>query len=295
MYRFGENSYNAFSEESSDPLITPLFNRLTPVRDDFNNSYEFFITKNSLRIGLTATMEGKKKSLPKIIEGWEANIIVAYPKDTQDYIQCFPYGKTYIYEGGYETIGSKLRSLHSVLDSKTFPSNPKAAVLTYWTEWAAARSSQLAAMQAVDVASDDIKAKHISYSNMLYRNWGALIDIYYENPDLVNRFFDYSILRSKIKDEVVKKGNVAGGDTNNIFSKDVEDTTNFLVENPGTTRLRYFATDTAAGTISSGGIELNPGESRSVTTLELGNPGNKFINVTNLDADNQGSYKITMF
>ena len=248
-----------------------------------------------MRKGYTALFKGFVSGLPAKIEDWEAIIVITHKRETPTYIQIFPRGRKGIYTGGYETVISNLNSFYSVLDSLTFPNNPKADIQTHITSMTTARSQQLAADELVDAASDILTAKHIAYAEIIFGNWGSLIDKFRATPDEANRFFDYSILKSHIGDEEEREAPLAGGDNVNVFSTGIEDNTKFLFENPGTTTLRYFTSDSASGTASSLYIDVAPDTNVIKKAIEIGASGNKFLNVTNLDPANQGRYKVTMY
>jgi hypothetical protein len=86
-------------------------------------------------------------------------------------------------------------------------------------------------------------------------------------------------------------GNVGAGATANILNSGFGDTTQFSLENTGTTNLR-FCTAGDATTACTRGVQVNPGQIVIRRANEIGVPGSTFLNVTNLDGVNAGSYKV---
>jgi hypothetical protein len=295
MRIFGTNLYNALDAEKANPLILALFNRTTTPHTDFIDAFNDFTTKNALRKGLTAAFTGLFAGLRKKVEGWEALVVVTYPRENPTYIQIFPNGRAGLYQGGYEAVIGKLNAFHSVLDPLVFAGNPKADVLDYITQMTTARSRQLSGEESIDAASDLLIAKHRAYANIIFGNYGALIDIFRDTPDEANRFFDFSILKRHIKDEEEFKKPIAGGDTALICSNNFEDDTEMLLENPGVTTIKYFTSADESPSPSTTGLEIPPGMSKTVKAIDLGASGNKFLKVTNLDPSNQGNYKVTVY
>jgi hypothetical protein len=295
MRIFGTNHFNALDAEKADADILALFTRTNTPHTDFNTAFDDFTTKNAMRKGYTALFTGLVDGLPAKIEDWEAIIVITHKRETPTYIQIFPRGRKGIYQGGYETIISNLNSFYSVLDSLTFPNNPKADVQAYITSITNARNQQLAAEELVDAASDILTSKHNVYAEIIFGNWGSLIDKFRATPDEANRFFDYVILKSHIKDEEEFKGNIAGGDTVLICSDNFEDDTDILLENPGVTTLKYFTAPDSVPAPSGDGIEIPSGSNKTVKASALGHSGNKYLKVTNMDLTNQGKYKVTAY
>ena len=292
---FGTNHYTALDEEKADPIILDLFNRTTTPHTEFISTFDDFTSKNAIRKGFTVQFKGLINGLVKKIESWEASVVVEYPRESPTYVQLFPNGRAGLYKGGYEAVIGKLNAFYLVLDPLVFAGNPKVDVQAYITQMTTSRSSQLNAEQGIDAASDLLTEKHHAYANIIFGNWGALIDKFRDTPDEANRFFDYSILRSHIKDEEDFNGPIAGGDTLIVCSDNFEDDTEILLMNPGVTVLKYFTAPDEDPEPSETGIEINPGTSQKVNAIDLGVAGNKFLKVTNLDASNQGDYFVTVY
>ena len=77
------------------------------------------------------------------------------------------------------------------------------------------------------------------------------------------------------------------------MNKKFEATAQLKIKDTGTTGLMACLT-TDAITACSAGITLSPDEEITVTITELGDPETcEFLNITNLSASEQGSYKVT--
>ena len=272
-----------------------MYNRTTTPHTEFISTFDDFTSKNAIRKGFTVQFTGLMNGLIKKIESWEASVVVEYPRESPTYVQLFPNGRSGSYQGGYEAVIGKLNAFYLVLDPLPFAGNPKVDVQSYITQMTTSRSSQLNAEQGIDAASDLLTEKHHAYANIIFGNWGALIDIFRDTPDEANRFFDYSILKSHIKDEEDFTNPIAGGDTVIVCSNNFEDDTEILLMNPGVTVLKYFTAPDEEPEPSETGIEINPGTSQTVNAIDLGVAGNRFLKVTNLDASNQGEYFVTVY
>lgn len=295
MRIFSENHYRALEQERADPLINALYDRMTTPHSEFLQTFDDFTSKNAIRKGSTVEFTGLINGLIKKVAGWEALIVVQYPRESPTYVQLFPSGRTGLYKGGYEEVIGKLKAFEIILAPLAFAGNPKADVQSYINQLETSRSTQLNAEQGIDAASDLLTVRHQALANIVFGNWGALIDIYRDKPAQANRFFDYSILKSRIKDEEEFRKPLAGGDTAIVCSKNFSDNTYILLMNAGVTTLKYFTSADAEPLPVPAGIEILPGTSKKVKAIELGASGNQYLKVTNLDSSNQGEYFVTVY
>ncbi len=88
-------------------------------------------------------------------------------------------------------------------------------------------------------------------------------------------------------------GDVDAGGTANAMVKEFQPTDELKVESTGSTDLMFcFAPD--AVTACAEGVVVIAGESVTVQASELGDTANQYLNVTNLDAGQEGSWKVTL-
>ena len=150
--------------------------------------------------------------------------------------------------------------------------------------------------QADAVANRDIATEdRIEMGNALYgklTNYCSFGQQIWAETDEA-KYNDYIIYTSEGKLAEPIEGTVEAEQTVNIMNKTFEPTDEFKLENTGTVQLRFCLAPDGV-TACDTGIEVNSGENITVTASELGDPAtNEFLNVTNLDASEQGSYKVT--
>ena len=142
-----------------------------------------------------------------------------------------------------------------------------------------------------DIATEDrIETGNTLYDKLMnYCSFGQ--QIWVETDEA--KYNDYIIYTSSGTLAEPIEGTVEAEQTVNVMNKLFEATAQLKLENTGTTELMFcLAMD--AVTACSAGITVNPGEEITVTVTELGVPEtNEFLNVTNLSASEQGSYKVT--
>ena len=139
-----------------------------------------------------------------------------------------------------------------------------------------------------------LEVERVNTAVAMYANLGRFMTKFASDPAQVDRFFDLSLIQNPPKDKDTFAVIVAGGDTANV-TEGIEETTQLKLFNTGSTAGRFFTSDSATGTSEPGqGIELAPNTSTTVVATDLGDPGNTFLNVTNLDPENQGSYSVVI-
>lgn len=198
---FGVDALDKLEQEQSNPLILPLYNRTVAPVNEYKNAYSTWFTARNFYRGKTAAFEQKVAAIPSKCERWEAFLLTTFPKSSPQYISVFPNGRAAVYSGTYEDKTAKLQALANSFGTITLPTNPQAEVQTFHDEMKQLRTDQQMAEDAYDQASDIVEAKRLVMCTMLYKNYGALIDIFGETPDEVNRFFEWSIFAAPSDEE----------------------------------------------------------------------------------------------
>lgn len=281
---------------NEDPVIAELAGRFSPVRTAFSNAYVAAISANAVYKGKTLYFENMKKELSGTkIEDWDIRIQVVYKQGTPTYIELLPNGRHPFQTGTNDQRVEEVTALGLRLTSYLPLAALQGEVELFGEQMKDARNLQQQKEELVAQASDDLEAQRIATAEMMYGDLGVLMDKFRSNPTEIERYFDLEAIRNTgpEKNEVFE-GTVAGGDSLNIISGGFDSETEFLFANPGITTLAYFTSPTADGVYSGMGVQLAPGESINKTAGEIGNPEYTFLNVTNIDEDNQGSYSVTV-
>lgn len=296
MNKISSNHDAKLSEESSDAEIMELYTRFHPLRDLFSAAYTKSITAHAIYKSKTAHFDNLKLELSgKYIEDWDIQIQVQYRKGTPEYIELLPRGREPFQKGTNDQRIEEVIAFGKRLAAYPTLSAVKTAVDDFSADFSAARTTQQAKEEAISSSSNDLETNRINVAEMMYGNLGVLMDKFRNNPVKIEQFFDLETIRqtgAETNEEY--EGTIAGGDSLNIISGGFGEATEFLLTNPGIAKLAYFTAQTADEIFSGTGIILEPGVSMTKSATELGNAGNQFLNVTNLDADNQGNYSVVI-
>lgn len=129
---------------------------------------------------------------------------------------------------------------------------------------------------------------------MCYKDVGALIDKYGDAPEKIKSFFEFSLLTSTPPEDEPLAGTLGQAETKNLLIGGFRENSIIYAINTGAVPYRLCITD-AADRACSTGVDVNAGEEKTITALDLGYmPGWKYFNITNLSPDTEGSYSIAV-
>lgn len=296
MNRISSDHASKLLAETSDADILTLSTRFAPLRTSFSGAYADAIAANAIYKGRTQKFENLKKELTGTkIEDWDIQIQVVFRKDSPEYIELLPNGRKPFQSGTNDQRIEEVRSLGLRLAAYPALAAVKTSVDAFKTSIENSRNDQQQKEDHVKQKSNLLEIARVATAKMMYGNLGVLMDKFRDDPKQIERFFDLEAIRN-IGPETNEtlEGPLAGGDSFSIISGIKDPETEWLFANPGVAILAYFTSKTADGVYTSGGIKVNPGETIVKKASDLGDPANTFLNVTNMDPDNQGYYSVTV-
>ena len=282
--------------QSADPDIMAMLNIFAPKDTALGAAYQAWYSAGAFYKGATLAFENLLKELSQIkLDQWFPQVQVVYAEGTPEYLTIFPHGRAPFNTGSYDIIINTVKSLGDNLAIYPALAATKTDVDNFYASLLAARADQQQKEEIVRVKSDLLETERVNTGVAMYATLGKLMAKYAATPEVIDRFFDLSLIQNPPKDKNSFAVIVAGADTANIISGGFTDTTQFKLFNTGDTKGRFFTSNSATGVSVSGqGIELAPNTSTTVVAKVLGDPGNTFLNVTNLDPLNQGSFSVVI-
>jgi len=274
------NDHNSKLEaESSNPDIGPLYTRFNPLKTTLSTKYAGHIAKKGIYKGGTALVEQKLSELSSTkIEDWDIQIQAIHKRDTPDYITILPNYREPFQIGG---IDQRLAAVKTDVDA-------------FLADLEGSRNTQQQKEEQVGLASDEADDAVRAAMVMMYRNLGVLMDLFGEEPTDIERFFEIELLQSKPPEDEPLVGPIGPAETLNLMEGGFDENTIFVAINTGTTIWKICITDSATNPCGEG-VEVPAGESKTLTATEIGyQPGWAFLNITNLDAESEGSYSVAM-
>ena len=281
--------------ESGDPDILAMLNLFIPIDNALAGAFQAWVSAGAFYRGATLAFENLLSELNDTkLDLWIPQVQVEYPSSTPEFLTLFPDGRTPFTSGAYDIRINTVKALGDNLASYAGLAATKTDVDAFYTTLLAGRADQQEKEETVRLKSDLLEVERVNTAVGMYATLGSLMAKFASTPEVIDRFFDLSLIQNPPKEKDTFAVIVAGGDTANVI-EDIEDTTQLKLFNTGDTAGRFFTSTSATGTSEPGeGIELAPNTNTTVVATDLGDPGNTFLNVTNLDPTNQGSYSVVI-
>lgn len=281
--------------ESGDPDIQAMLNLFIPIDNALSAAYQAWTSAGAFYKGATLAFELLIAELSDTkLDQWIPQVQVEYAAGTPEYLTLFPNGRTPFVNGPYDIRINTVKSLGENLATYPALATTKTDVDSFYTTLLGTRADQQEKEGIVRTKSDLLEVERVNTAVAMYANLGRLMTKFATDPAQIDRFFDLSLIQNPPKDKDTNSVIVAGGDTANLY-EEIEDTMELKLYNTGETAGKFFTSDSATGTCPEGqGLELAPNTSTTVIATDLGDPGNTFLNVTNLDPTNQGCYSVVI-
>jgi hypothetical protein len=279
--------------QTADPDIAAMLATFAPIDDALSAAYTAWYNAGAFYKGATMTFENYLKELSKSkLDSWIPQVQVVFAEGTPEYSTLFPKGRAPFTSGSYDMRINAVKSLGAALASYLPLAATKTDVDSFFTNLNTARTKQQSKEEEVRVKSELLETARINTGVAMYANLGTLMAKYAATPEAIAKFFDLSLIQSPPKDKNTFTVIVAAKDTANVVPGGFTDTTQFTLYT-GNTKGKFFTSNSATG-VDGEGVTLEPNTSKTVLATDLGAPGNTFLNVTNLDTLNQGSYSVVM-
>ena len=281
--------------ESGDPDILAMLNLFIPIDNALAGAFQAWVSAGAFYRGATLAFENLLSELNDTkLDLWIPQVQVEYPSSIPEFLTLFPNGRTPFTSGTYDIRINTVKALGDNLASYAGLTATKTDVDAFYTTLLAGRADQQEKEETVRLKSDLLEVERVNTAVGMYATLGSLMAKFASTPEVIDRFFDLSLIQNPPKEKDTFAVIVAGGDTANVI-EDIEDTTQLKLFNTGDTAGRFFTSTSATGTSEPReGIELAPNTNTTVVATDLGDPGNTFLNVTNLDPTNQGSYSVVI-
>ena len=297
MFLLITDSTTKLQSLKSDPDIDALYQRTEPVCTGYSLAYSDWTSAKGKREGETVRFTGKMAELTDLkAKQWEAQVRAVYLEDTADYKKIFPDGRSMFREGPYDIRINHLQALGSTLADYPALATTKADVDHFHQDILTIRNVQTQHEEKVKAASDLLEQKRLNASGMLFGNLGVLMDKYKDNPLLVEKYFDLSLLRSYSNgnggtpEPEPVTGMVAALNSVTLMEGGFDANTMFSLANIGGTTLRFYTAKLPTDPVPGTTVELLPGEDAEVFASDLGADTNLFLMVFNPDELNDGEY-----
>ena len=282
------------SAMKNEPDITRLYERFAPVYQSFSDTYAAWLSAKGLYKGETERVQNMLDELTSVkLKQWNIKIQSVYMEGTPDYTAILPGGRSAFIVGPKESRITELKGLRDRLSKYPDLEAVKKDVEAFMQMLEGSRNRQQESEQAVDRLSLQLEQARKDVAVMLYRNLGALMDKFGNDPKQILTFYEVEQVRAGSQtDEEPVIGVIAPGVSVTVFDKGINDNTEFFISNTGKAALKFWTASSTGTADIPAGIEIAPGAEKTVTASEIGKPGCTMLLGMNLDAKIEGSYAV---
>lgn len=176
--------------------VSALYTRTQPLVVTWSEHYTVWLNTKAVFQGACRQLELKLEELAATrSEKWDATVATVYAQQLSKYQQIFPLGRTPLLTGAVDDRITELQALAARVRSLGDLDSLAREIESYTTELEVLRTVQQRLEVEVANTRAALEPHRRQLATMLYRNLGALIEIYAEDPDQLGAFYDLQLLQ----------------------------------------------------------------------------------------------------
>jgi hypothetical protein len=286
----------ALNAAKDKPGILELYNFYHPIHTAYHALYVSWNTAEGTYHGSTRAVMLLWKELKKSMKKWNIKIQDIYPDDTPRYEELFPNGRSVYSRLKYDERIAVLTAFIQVIgdDSNEDMMTIKTLASELLVRIEAARSLQIGKQSEKSDLARRVEMARVKCAHGMYSTQGGLMRIYYEQPKLIEAFYEIETLRTPRTKEKKPKGGVV---LTLAPSQAVEariplsDDKKLLFLNHGKVSLSIWAGGDKPE-VPENPVILPSGEEVKKLVTELGAPGSRYLYIHNANPDLSGAVEI---
>jgi len=294
LRKFTEIAIQRIAMNNPGGIYTPILTALTNAYTDYFGDLTDEETKKAIKEGSTITMNNALAEFILWVRTKEGIIKGTFGIGSAIYEEFYPHGLT---EYTKMTLANAVVIMKRYVDISTLHLAELPAAFV--TDITALRDAFVAARELQNQLIGQVETERVekygTRGGVEIELMKCILFIAFNNvgnTDVVDVYFDQSFLKPskpKVFENILGKGK-----TFNLWEHEFDPEDEVKAENTGDTPWLLYLAPTK-DTTSTTGITVAPGETITVTAEQLGDVNaNTFLNITNLDADHDGSYKVTV-
>jgi hypothetical protein len=300
--KFGFVNLYRMTGNNPNGIYTPLITATTTAVNNFKGSVQAEDQSATLKEGATVNVDKYQQEFIDLVSLKEGIISGTWGKDSQNYQHFFPRGLDEYHQAGRGTIETLMARFNKAGEDHAgeLPAGFIVPFKQITSNYIAARTLQVTLMGTTDGHKLSVASFREALEIQLMTNVLTIALNNIGNPDVLNVYFDQSIIRkpSKKKEEGEEageeplRGDVPAATSVTILHGGFDVNNELSLRNPGKTLLRYYTANMPDDVVPSNTTDLQPGEEVETWVSELGAEGNLFLMVFNPDTSVAGSYEV---
>jgi len=280
--------------KESDADIQAIIERTTNVKNELSAKFNSWKSAKGIREGETLRFGNLMNELnTEKIPRWEAMVRIEYPERSADFKIIFPDGRSTFRQGNYETRIAKVGALAETLVNYELLTSAQAEVDAFYKELLAARDVQQQKEQLTASTSGELDKARIAAGEIMYANLGYLMNLYYQNPETIEGFYELENIRTH-EGKSSPEPHVISIEPNSTSDAGIEFDENdvFRFNNFGDVTLYAFSAATPDASCPENAIVIEADSEKSCLASELGDADNDYILLTNKNTEVAGEIEI---
>ena len=242
----------------------------------------------------TQAVDAIIETFKKMVKKQEGLLSVKLDEGSTDYNKFFPYGMseyTNVTKANIETLMQ--RFTHFAAEYEAQLGGEFLQIFeTLYTTYNAVRGQQLAKISDVVKDRQETSVNRNVLEKQLMTNVLTLAIEYMGHTEMVDVFFDQSILRTNANgDEIFWEGNINANATVTIVERSFTAGTQMLLRNTGEAQLSFCLAPAEGIACGNNNIVVDGMSEKQIGIEDMGNIVNMFLNVTNMNVNEEGRFE----
>lgn len=287
-------TYDRIKAKAGDAFFDELILDLESVYLSWQSLYTAWSSSTSAHKAATLLLANLFKDLSgDKIDDWDIKIQVVYKKDTPQYMNLLPNGRKPFQSGSHEQRIQAVADLVTAIGSDAALATLKTAIIAFQTTLTDAKSDQAAKLSATNTYSEQLSLVIKVIAKFMYLVLGKFMVHYYDNPTMIEPYFDLATIRSAAQVEFTKT--VKQLKDANIAKRKLKITDQIKVVNDGPVAIIIYYAPEKNDPHTTYGVSIAAGEDETLQASDLGNltTGN-FLKAYNADSVNEAHFVLTI-
>lgn len=298
--RFIDDHLHRMTNNNPGGRYTPLITALTAVLTPLKAAIDERNLNQSLQESGTMSVDQLIAEFRALVSRKEGVIADIWDKNNPVYQEFFPRGLAEYHQAVKGNILSLMTRLIAAINNhrNELPADFGVPFNTLKTNFESSRSSQLDRIADTDGNRVNVVQKREAVAKQATKNVLTLAGDFLDQPEMVNVYFDQSIiLRPERQNGVEPEPDVftdavAAKASATIMHGGFDANTSFHIVNTGSVRLQFYTANMPEDPVPGNVLELAAGEEDDALASALGADSNMFLMAYNPDAAIAGSYEV---
>ncbi|MEP7171004.1 MAG: hypothetical protein ABI855_16670 [Bacteroidota bacterium] len=284
---------SALFADKADPFILVLYTFFHPLYVSLNALYDALIAVEGTREGSTLNIRQKLRLQrnPKA-RHWDNAIQKVYDKESPEYKALLPNGRTPFQAGPQLMRINAINILSKAIGTDPLLADLKTELDAWFEELNTDYNTHEGDNSDIKKASDKVELARVAMCEGMYKNMADLMSKYYQNPQLIEKYFPLDLIRNGQQVDFTKQ--VKAQKVYFIVTRTLTPDHEITLINEGNTELQFYFAQTKKEMPGAVFVTIPAHSQRKIKASDLGNPAFAHILVFNPDTVQTGKFTLEL-